>query len=165
VLPGVWKEQGSLLGCWWLYNGTSFAEGSSVLFKYIIYVTRSLPDIPRLCLINKVAGGFVFCIFLKKGLSLKLGILPPQPPECWVTGVSHHAQLKISFLGVWTQGLRLASQALLLLEPLLQPFLMVGISKIGSHELFGRGWLWTVILLISASRVAKDYRRESPVPG
>jgi hypothetical protein len=49
----------------------------------------------------------------------------------------------------------LARQALLLLEPLYQPFFfflfVMNIFEIGSVELFARGWLQTVILLISAS--------------
>jgi hypothetical protein len=44
---------------------------------------------------------------------------------------------------------------LLLLEPLHQPFFVLGIFKIGSHKPFPRGWLGTVILLISASQEAR----------
>jgi hypothetical protein len=32
---------------------------------------------------------------------------------------------------------------------------VMGIFKIESHELFAQGWLWTVILLISASWAAR----------
>jgi hypothetical protein len=38
---------------------------------------------------------------------------------------------------------------------LYQPVFMFGIFKIGSHELFSRGWLWTAIFQISASQVTK----------
>jgi hypothetical protein len=48
--------------------------------------------------------------------------------------------------GIWTQGLHL--------EPPHQPFFVMGFFEIGSCELFAWGWLWTVILLISASWVA-----------
>jgi hypothetical protein len=37
------------------------------------------------------------------------------------------------------------------LEPLCQPCFVLGIFEIGSHELFAQGWLWTSIILISAS--------------
>jgi hypothetical protein len=49
--------------------------------------------------------------------------------------------------GAWTQGLHL--------EPLCQPFVEKGFVKIGSHGTICLGWLWTVILLISASWVAR----------
>jgi hypothetical protein len=49
--------------------------------------------------------------------------------------------------GFWTQGLHL--------EPLYQPFFVRGFFKIRSPKLFVPGWLWTVILLLSASQVAK----------
>jgi hypothetical protein len=39
----------------------------------------------------------------------------------------------------------------LLLEPLWQPFFVLGFKKIGSSKLFAWGWLQTVILLVSAS--------------
>jgi hypothetical protein len=35
------------------------------------------------------------------------------------------------------------------------PFLVLGIFEIGSCELFAQDWLWTLILLISASWVAR----------
>jgi hypothetical protein len=35
------------------------------------------------------------------------------------------------------------------------PIFVMGIFEIGSHELFAQGWLWTAILLISASWVAR----------
>jgi hypothetical protein len=60
--------------------------------------------------------------------------------------------------GVWTQGLTIIRQALLLLEPLHQPFLGMFFFKIGSQGLFAWGWLWTAILLISASWVARITR-------
>jgi hypothetical protein len=49
--------------------------------------------------------------------------------------------------GVWTQGLHL--------EPLCQPFFVKDFFKIGSSKPFSPGWLWTSILLIFASWVAK----------
>jgi hypothetical protein len=52
--------------------------------------------------------------------------------------------------GVWTQGLPL--------KPLHQPFFFCDgffFPEIGSWELFAPGWLWTVILLISVSCVAR----------
>jgi hypothetical protein len=49
--------------------------------------------------------------------------------------------------GVWTQGL--------CLEPLHQPIFVMVFIEIRSHELFCPGWVQTVILLISASRVAR----------
>jgi hypothetical protein len=48
--------------------------------------------------------------------------------------------------GIWTQALHL--------DPLHQNFLMHFI-KIGFLELFALGWLWTTVLLISASWVAR----------
>jgi hypothetical protein len=67
---------------------------------------------------------------------------------------------------VWTQGVMLARQAVLQLEPLHQPFFVLGpipsLYTGSPTKLFVRGWLWTRILLISAS--CKDYRHESPVP-
>jgi hypothetical protein len=49
--------------------------------------------------------------------------------------------------GAWTQGLHL--------EPLFQPFSVLDIFEIGSHGLFVWGWLWTAVLLIFASWVAR----------
>jgi hypothetical protein len=49
----------------------------------------------------------------------------------------------------WAQGLTLARQAFLSLEPLRQPFFVLGIFEIGSHKLFAWGFL-----LISVSWVA-----------
>jgi hypothetical protein len=49
--------------------------------------------------------------------------------------------------GVWTQGLHL--------EPLHQPFSVMGFFRIGSHELFCLVWLQTMILLISATCVTR----------
>jgi hypothetical protein len=49
--------------------------------------------------------------------------------------------------GAWTQGLHL--------EPLHQPYACKGFFMIGFLELFCLGWLWTMILLISASWVAR----------
>jgi hypothetical protein len=40
-------------------------------------------------------------------------------------------------------------------EPLCQPFFVLGSFEIGSQELFGWDWLQTMILLISASGVAR----------
>jgi hypothetical protein len=48
--------------------------------------------------------------------------------------------------GIWTQGLHL--------KPLHQPFFVKGFFEIGSWTICP-GWLWTVILLISAPWVAK----------
>jgi hypothetical protein len=41
----------------------------------------------------------------------------------------------------------------------------IGFFEIGSGELFAWSWLQTVILLISASWVARIYRHEPPMPG
>jgi hypothetical protein len=41
----------------------------------------------------------------------------------------------------------------------LVPFYVSDIFKIGSHELFVWGWLWTSVLLISASRVSGSHWR------
>jgi hypothetical protein len=49
--------------------------------------------------------------------------------------------------GVWTQGLHL--------EPLQQSFFVKRFFETGSHKLFARGWLQTMILLISASWEAR----------
>jgi hypothetical protein len=59
-----------------------------------------------------------------------------------------------SSTGVWTQGLTLGRQVLLLLEPLCQFFFVMQFLKIGSRTICP-GWLQNVILLISASRVAR----------
>jgi hypothetical protein len=48
---------------------------------------------------------------------------------------------------VWTQGLHL--------EPLHQPFFMMGFFKIESRKLFAWGYLWTAILLICASWIPR----------
>jgi hypothetical protein len=56
---------------------------------------------------------------------------------------------------VWTQHLTLARQELLLLEPLHQPFFVMGFFQDRSLELFSWGWLRTSILLISASCVTR----------
>jgi hypothetical protein len=40
-------------------------------------------------------------------------------------------------------------------EPLHQPFFVLGIFKIGSCKLFAQGWVWTLIVLISGSWVAR----------
>jgi energy-coupling factor transporter transmembrane protein EcfT len=50
-------------------------------------------------------------------------------------------------VGIWTEGLHLV--------PLHQPYFHDGFFEIGSLELFDRDWLGTVILLISASWVAR----------
>jgi hypothetical protein len=42
-----------------------------------------------------------------------------------------------------------------LLEPLHQPFFVLGIFEIESHRLFAQGWPWTEIFLIPASWAAK----------
>jgi hypothetical protein len=59
----------------------------------------------------------------------------------------------------WHRGLNLASCLLgrcsYLLEPLRQPFFVMAFFEIGSWELFAQGWLWIVILLISASWVTR----------
>jgi hypothetical protein len=36
-----------------------------------------------------------------------------------------------------------------------QPYFVIGLFKIGSSKLFAWGWIWTMILLISASLVAR----------
>jgi hypothetical protein len=59
----------------------------------------------------------------------------------------------------------LARQALLLLEPLHQPFFALGIFEIGSCKLFAHNWLRIPILLISGLLSNQDYRRELLVPG
>jgi hypothetical protein len=60
----------------------------------------------------------------------------------------------IGSTGVWTQGLTLARQALTAWAS--PPALFCDFFfKIGSHKLFAWGWLWTAILLISDSWVAK----------
>jgi hypothetical protein len=61
---------------------------------------------------------------------------------------------------VWTQGPMFARQTLLSFEPFCKPFLwwvffVFFFFEIGSRELFAGGWLWTSVLLISASLVAK----------
>jgi hypothetical protein len=50
-------------------------------------------------------------------------------------------------LGAWTQGLHL--------EPLYQPFFVMGFFWDRVSRTICSGWLWTVILLISASWVVK----------
>jgi hypothetical protein len=59
-------------------------------------------------------------------------------------------------LGFELSVLTLARQALLLLQPLCEPFFMMGFFfEMGSYELFAWGWLQTVILLIFASCTAR----------
>jgi hypothetical protein len=57
--------------------------------------------------------------------------------------------------GVWTQGLMLARQVLLLLHLLYQSFFVMGFFETGSHKLFAWGWLQIQILLISASWIVR----------
>jgi hypothetical protein len=60
----------------------------------------------------------------------------------------------VVILGFWTQGLTLARQAYYHLSHATFPFLCWVFSR-ESHKLFFLGWLWTLILLISASQVAR----------
>jgi hypothetical protein len=53
----------------------------------------------------------------------------------------------------WSQGIKLCRQALLPLETHCQPFLVMSFFQIWSGELSAQGWLWTKILLISASLI------------
>jgi hypothetical protein len=55
--------------------------------------------------------------------------------HCSLTVQSHNHFL-FGCVGVWTQGITLARQALLTLKPLHQPFLALGIFEIGSCEVF-----------------------------
>jgi hypothetical protein len=69
----------------------------------------------------------------------------------WLTLYLFYFIYLFFFVVLGTQSLRLARQARLQLEPLLQPFFVMGFFEIGSHELFAWGWLLTAILLWSLS--------------
>jgi hypothetical protein len=102
---------------------------------------------------EKNSISFFFFFFLKWYLRLQLRALPLEPHPCpfWLYSFSDRVSwflpsiLFIHLLffntGAWTQGLQL--------EPLNQPFFVMGFFKIQFWELFTRGWLPTVILLIS----------------
>jgi hypothetical protein len=76
---------------------------------------------------------------------------PAEGPKCGLLFIYFILFIYFFFVVLGTQSLRLARQARLQLEPLLQPFFVMGFFEIGSHELFAWGWLLTAILLWSLS--------------
>jgi hypothetical protein len=61
-------------------------------------------------------------------------------PDLWNNrGRNNFLLLFFGALGFWTQGFKLAKQALLLLELLHQPFFVLGFFEIESHQLFALG--------------------------
>jgi hypothetical protein len=95
---------------------------------------------------------FLF-VLVTLGFELRSLDLQSRCSIAWATPTVHFALVYLFIYlfcssGVWIQGLHL--------EPLHQPFLVMGFSEIGSCQLLiCPGWFQTLILLISASWVAR----------
>jgi hypothetical protein len=80
--------------------------------------------------------------------------IPPLRVDAKISSIHQVLpNIYFSFLvgtGLWIQGPMLARQV-----PLSQSFFVLGIFEIDSHGTILLGWLWTMILLISASWVAR----------